>query len=230
MHTIHCSGRRWGEGGCLTGGVCLGVYVQGDVWMVSAGGMSAQGVSAWGMSAQWGVWLGGVWPGGYLIGGVCPRGCLPEDVCPGGVCLGGCQPWGVCPEGLSAQKGCLPMGCAKGVYPSMHWTGGCLPQCMLGWTPPPLWTEFLWKHYLSVTTLRTVTMDLTSWGTLTTPGADIWLLLRHRQAGGAHTGTIFCLSILFVKWWNLMFFGSNSKKKHKPLDFPINSRFNLCVT
>ena len=33
----------------------------------------------------------------------------------GGVCLGGVSD--------------------LGVYPSMHWAGGCLPQCMLGYTP-----------------------------------------------------------------------------------------------
>ena len=38
----------------------------------------------------------------------------------------------VCPEGMSAQTvGVCPDG------------GQCLSQCMLGYTPPPPWTEFL---------------------------------------------------------------------------------------
>ena len=70
------------------------------------------------------------------------RGCLPRgvsargDVCPGGCLPGGvsarrwgmyvCLPGGVCPEGV----------CPGGVYPSMHWAGEGVPQCMLIYTPP----------------------------------------------------------------------------------------------
>ena len=52
--------------------------------------------------------------------GCLPRGCVSAQgvcVCPGGVSAGG----GVCPGGVFLV-GCLP--------------GGCLPQCMLGYTPP----------------------------------------------------------------------------------------------
>ena len=58
-------------------------------------------------------------------------------------------------EGVSAQ----------GVYPSMHWAGGCLPQCMLGYTRPHLWTEFLTHACENITTLRTVIINLhrTQW-------------------------------------------------------------------
>ena len=52
------------------------------------------------------------------------RGCLPlrgvykgGNVCPVGCLIGGC----VCPGDL---------------YPSIHWAGGCLPRCMLGYRPP----------------------------------------------------------------------------------------------
>ena len=46
-------------------------------------------------------------------------------------------------EGVAAQGSVYPsMHWAGGcVYTSMHWVGG-LPQCMLGYTPPP-WTELL---------------------------------------------------------------------------------------
>ena len=53
-----------------------------------------------------------------------------------------CAPYTDCREGGVCPGGCLPMGgVCQGVYPSMHWEGGCLLQCMLGYTPP--WTEFL---------------------------------------------------------------------------------------
>ena len=37
------------------------------------------------------------------------------------------------------QQACVKNSVYRGgVYPSMHWAdGGCLPQCMLGYTPPP---------------------------------------------------------------------------------------------
>ena len=50
---------------------------------------------------------------------------------------------------FETKQECIPVGCvlsvavaAGGVYPSIHYAwggvlpGGCLPQCMLGYTPP----------------------------------------------------------------------------------------------
>ena len=82
-------------------------------------------------------------------GGGLPRGyvCLGEGVSVQGE---GCLPRGrgVCPgEGVSAQGGV--MSAQGGVCPrwcvSQHalGRGRCVPQCMLGYTPPSLWTEFL---------------------------------------------------------------------------------------
>ena len=60
-------------------------------------------------------------PGGVLPGG----GCLPM----GGVSAQGkCLPSGVSAKGVSAQG----VSAQGGVYPEE----GCLPYCMLGYTPP----------------------------------------------------------------------------------------------
>ena len=71
----------------------------------------AAGGSAHGLSAKGGVYPGqsGVFAQGF---GVSAQG-----------------------EGVSSQG--VSAFVEGGVYPSMHWAGGCLPQCMLGCTPPP---------------------------------------------------------------------------------------------
>ena len=77
-------------------------------------------------------------------GGVWPEG----DVWPGegGVCLprGASDQGGMSAQGVSAQGDVCP--------------GGCLPQCMLRYTPPVdrILNIHFWKHYLSATTLQTV--------------------------------------------------------------------------
>ena len=87
----------------------------------SAGGMSAQGVFAQGDVCPGGVYRGG----GICLGvvsaqGVFARGSLLRgDVCPGVVSAQG----DICP----GARGCLPREVRS-------LPGGCLPQCMLGYT------------------------------------------------------------------------------------------------
>ena len=79
---------------------------------LAEGGVSVyvcQGVSAQGVSAM------------FAQGDVCPGGVSARRW---GMCV--CLPGGVCPEGV----------CPGGVYPSMHWAGEGVPQCMLIYTPP----------------------------------------------------------------------------------------------
>ena len=109
---------------------------------------------------------------GHRLGGCLPGRCLSGGVYPGGVCLGmspqgvsaqgvsawGCLPrWGVCP-GTWLPRGCL----LEGSIAACTGQGGCLPQCMLGYTP--LWTEFLTHTCENITfpqlRLRTVTISL----------------------------------------------------------------------
>ena len=82
----------------------------------------------------------------HCIGwGVFARGCL----------LGGCLSSGVCLLGVSVQGGCLP----GSVWPWRFLPRGCLPQCMLVYTPPCEQNHRrLLKHNLAATTLRTVTI------------------------------------------------------------------------
>ena len=125
MRTVHCSNHLLGGGG-----ICPGV----------GGGLSGELC---------------VCPGEGCLprGGVCPegvsvvqRGCLPR----GGVCLGrGVSAWGVSPQRVSAW-GCLtrrvcPGWCLPGdvrpggrvsAWGCLPGEGGCLSQCMLGYTPP----------------------------------------------------------------------------------------------
>ena len=72
----------------------------------------------------------------------------------------------------------------EGVYPSMHWAGGCLPKCMLGYTHPTvdrsLDTRF-WKHYLSATMLQMVIIVA-------------YLLLPANKVCKGHVFTGVCLS------------------------------------
>ena len=110
----------------LSGGVCPGGCLQVGVY---PGGMCG---------CQWGCLTGGVYPkaAGSAQGAVWPvRGVCLGVSTQGDVCLpGGCLPReevfaqgeGVC-QGVSSQGG-FYRGC---VCP-----GGCLPQCMLGYTPP----------------------------------------------------------------------------------------------
>ena len=60
--------------------------------------------------------------------------------------------------GLSVQGGVCPGGVCPGW--GVVCSGGCLPQCMLGHTSPPLWTEFLTRACEDITfpklRLRTV--------------------------------------------------------------------------
>ena len=59
-------------------------------------------------------------------------------------------------QGVSAQGGVCPEGC---VYPSMHWEWGVSAPVYAGIHHLPvdrILDTRLWKHYLSVTTLRTV--------------------------------------------------------------------------
>ena len=70
--------------------------------------------------------------GGVCLGSVCPGGCLPGGVSAQGVCL---------PRGLSARRVCAPVH--AGIHP-----------------PHKQNDKRLWKHYLSVTTLRTVIIFL----------------------------------------------------------------------
>ena len=73
---------------------------------------------------------GGAYPSMHWTGGYLPR----EGVCPGVSAQGSCLP-----RGVSAQ-GCLPR------------RGGCLPRCMLGYTPTDrILDTRLQKHYLSAT-------------------------------------------------------------------------------
>ena len=71
-----------------------------------------------------------------------PAGCVPSTAV--AVCWGGMSAWGVSaqgrvsPRGVSVQGG-LPRGvCPGGCLPGRCLPGGrgCLPQCMLGYTPP----------------------------------------------------------------------------------------------
>ena len=81
MRTVRSSGRLWGGGGCLLGGVC-------------SGGVSSGGCLLWGMC----LLLGGSAPRGCLLPGVSAPGC---GVSAGGcLLLGGCLLWGgVCSWG-----------------------------------------------------------------------------------------------------------------------------------
>ena len=63
-------------------------------------------------------------------------------------CRGACLPGGVSAQGLSAQV-CLPRGC----IPTCTGWEVCIPTC----TGHKL-DAHLWKHYLSATTLQTVTI------------------------------------------------------------------------
>ena len=93
-----------------------------------------------------------------------------------------CIPVGCIPSAALSigRGGCLPGGCvcSGGVYLSMHWAGGCLLQCMLGYTLPPvdrILDTHLWKHYLSATTLRTVKLNSGCYICLRlSPGFLVW--------------------------------------------------------
>ena len=72
-------------------------------------------------------WAGGVYPSMHWPGGVCIPACTGQGV----VSAGGVCPGGVC-QMVSAWR--------------------CLPQCMLGYTPPPvnrMTDTQVYKHYLS---------------------------------------------------------------------------------
>ena len=106
----------------------------------------------------------GCWWGG---GGVCIPACLLGS----GVCIPACTGQGVLSQHVlgrgcripkcTGHGGCLPRGVsAQGVSARGGMSacgGGCLPQCMLGYTPLCGQNDRrLWKYYLAATTLRTV--------------------------------------------------------------------------
>ena len=64
--------------------------------------------------------------------GVCIPACTGQ-----GVCIPACTGQAVCIPACTGQRGCLSRDVFLGVS---AW--GCLPQCMLGYTPPPLWREW----------------------------------------------------------------------------------------
>ena len=103
------------------------------VGCVPSAAVAVRGVSSRGVSAR----------------GVSARGVSAQwDVCLGGECL---------PRGCLTMGVCLPSGC---VCLGVSAQGGCLPQWMLGYNTPPLWTEFLRHTYENITfpqlRLRTV--------------------------------------------------------------------------
>ena len=95
----------------------------------------------------------------------------------GGGCLPGVSAWGGLPSGVSAgggggvcQGGWVVSArgewggvCPGGVSQHALGRGGCLPQCMLAYTPLSLDRNLdtrLWKHYLSATQLHFITFIL----------------------------------------------------------------------